>query len=296
MERISVTNTNDYVQGGKLYICGTPIGNLDDITYRALKVLKGVDLIAAEDTRRTIKLLNYFEINNKLESYHEHNELEKAGKLLRLIKSGKSIALVSDAGMPGISDPGFKLVRMAIEEGVEVIPIPGPTAAINALVVSGMDTAKFVFEGFLIRKGKEREEQLEELKAEERTIIIYESPYRLKDTIKDLRGIMGNRKIAIIRELSKLHEEKIYGNTDTILSQIKDREIKGEIVIVIEGNQNINVEKEGWEELELLEHVKLFVDQGMSKKKAIKKVAELRELPKRDVYKEAIAIDVDKSN
>ncbi len=288
-----MTNTKDYVQAGKLYICGTPIGNLDDITYRALQVLEGVDLIAAEDTRRTIKLLNYFEINNKLESYHEHNEIEKARKLLGLLKSGKSIALVSDAGMPGISDPGLIIVKRAIEEGVEVIPIPGPTAAVNALVVSGVDTSKFVFEGFLIRKGKEREEQLEELKAEKRTIIIYESPYRVKDTLKDLKGIMNKRKIAIIRELSKLHEEKIYGDTDNILSQLDDMEIKGEIVIVIEGNQNINVEKEGWEELELLEHVQLFVNQGMSKKKAIKKVAEIRELPKRDVYKEAIAIDVD---
>lgn len=291
-----MANTNDYVQAGKLYICGTPIGNLDDITYRALQVLQGVDIIAAEDTRRTIKLLNYFEINNKLESYHEHNETEKAGKLLKLLKSGKSIALVSDAGMPGISDPGLIIVKMAIEDDIEVIPIPGPTAAINALVVSGMDTSKFVFEGFLIRKGKEREEQLEELKAEKRTIIIYESPYRLKDTLKDLEGMMGNRKIAVIRELSKLHEEKIYGNADSILSKIDDREIKGEIVIVIEGNQNINVEKEGWEDLKLLEHVKLFVDQGMSKKKAIKKVAEIRGLPKRDVYKEAIAIDVEIKN
>lgn len=293
MERIKLTNLKDYVEAGKLYICGTPIGNLDDITQRALKVLKAVDIIAAEDTRRTIKLLNYFDIKNQLESYHEHNEMEKAEYIIGLLKKGKAVALVSDAGMPGISDPGLKVVERAVEAGIEVIPIPGPTAAINALVVSGMDTSKFVFEGFLVRKGKEREEQLDKLNAEQRTIILYESPYRLRDTLKDLAEKMSNRKIAIIRELSKLHEEKIYGNTDNILSKIADREVKGEIVLVIEGNQCINVE-EGWEGLDLLEHVGLFIDQGMSKKKAIKKVAEIRDLPKREVYKEAIAIDIEK--
>ncbi|MFP4661619.1 MAG: 16S rRNA (cytidine(1402)-2'-O)-methyltransferase [Halanaerobiales bacterium] len=285
---------SDYVQAGKLYIVGTPIGNLEDITYRALKVLKGVDLIAAEDTRRTIKLLNYYEIKKQLESYHEHNEKEKAERLISLLKSGKSIAVVSDAGMPGVSDPGLELVKLAIDENIEIIPVPGPTAAINALVVSGMDTASFVFEGFLNRKGREREEQLERLKGEKRTIIIYESPYRLKETLRDLADIMGNRKIAIVREISKLHEEKIYGNTDNILAKMDGREIKGEIVLVIEGNQKINIEKEGWEDMDLLEHVKLFIDQGMSKKKAIKRVAEVRDVPKRDVYKAAIAIDVDK--
>lgn len=289
-----MANSKDYVQPGKLYICGTPIGNLDDITFRALKVLEGVDIIAAEDTRRTIKLLNYFGIDNHLESYHEHNELTKAERLIALLKDGKAIALVSDAGMPGISDPGLKLVERSIEEGIDIIPIPGPTAAVNALVVSGMDTSKFVFEGFLIRKGKERDEQLDRLKAEQRTIVLYESPYRLKDTLKDLQQNMTKRKIAIIRELSKLHEEKIYANTDSILSKIAGREIKGEIVLVIEGNQSINVEKEGWEEMELLEHIRLFMEQGMSKKKAIKKVAKIRDIPKRDVYKEAIAIDIDK--
>lgn len=282
----------DYVQKGCLYICGTPIGNLDDITYRAIKVLKGVDIIAAEDTRRTIKLLNHFDINNKLESYHEHNEEKKAEELISLLKSGNSIALVSDAGMPGISDPGSKLVRMAVDRGIEVIPVPGPTAAINALVVSGMDTKSFVFEGFLIRKGKEREAQLKNLKSESRTIIIYESPYRLKDTLKEMERLFSNRKIAIIRELTKLHEEKIYGDITSVLGKIAGQEIKGEIVIVLEGNKIEPVEEEGWEELELLEHVKLFMDQGISKKQAIKRVAQIRDIPKSTVYKEAIVIDV----
>ncbi|NLM96055.1 MAG: 16S rRNA (cytidine(1402)-2'-O)-methyltransferase [Halanaerobiaceae bacterium] len=284
---------NEYVQKGTLYVCGTPIGNLEDMTFRAIKVLEGVDLIAAEDTRRTIKLLNYFRINNRIESYHEHNESKKAKGLIKLLKEGKAIALVSDAGMPGISDPGQILIRHAIEEGIEVVPVPGPTAAVSALVVSGLDTGKFVFEGFLARKGRERKEQLERIAAEPRTIIIYESPYRLKESLKELQAYINNRKIALVRELTKIHEEKLYGDISSVLSEIGDREIRGEIVIVIEGNKTGPADNNILDEMDILTHVKLYMDQGKSKKEAIKKVAEERAIPKSRVYKEAIAIDVD---
>ena len=284
-----------YVQAASLYVCGTPIGNLDDMSFRAIQVLKEVDLIAAEDTRRTIKLLNHFEIKNRLESYHEHNEDEKAEKLLELLQEGQAIALVSDAGMPGISDPGYKLVKKAVEYGIEVIPVPGPTAAISALVVSGLDTGRFVFEGFLNRKGKARREQLDKLKSEERTIILYESPYRVKETLKDLERVMGDRRIALVRELTKVHEEKYYGNISTVLSRLEEKEIKGEVVIVLEGNQD--GEETGpppWEGLELGEHVRLLMAEGLGKKEAIKRVAEIRGIPRREVYKEAINIDIGK--
>ncbi|MFW5972218.1 MAG: 16S rRNA (cytidine(1402)-2'-O)-methyltransferase [Bacillota bacterium] len=281
----------NYVKGGTLYICGTPIGNLDDITVRALKILEGVDIIAAEDTRRTIKLLNYYDIDNKLESYHEHNESQKTFKLIECLQEGKSVAVVSDAGMPGISDPGFKIVKTALEYGIEVIPIPGPTAAINALVVSGLDTSSFVFEGFLPRRGKEREEKLNDIVAEQRTIIIYESPYRLKDTLSDLKEMIPERRAAVVRELTKMHEEKKYGNIEELYERIE--EVKGEIVLIIEGNKNLSQE-EGWEDMSIIEHVKLLMEKGLSKKKAVKKVAEVREIPKKDVYKEAIAINVNK--
>lgn len=284
-----------YVQAASLYVCGTPIGNLDDMSFRAIQVLKEVDLIAAEDTRRTIKLLNHFEIKNRLESYHEHNEDEKAEKLLELLQEGQAIALVSDAGMPGISDPGYKLVKKAVEYGIEVIPVPGPTAAISALVVSGLDTGRFVFEGFLNRKGKARREQLDKLKSEERTIILYESPYRVKETLKDLERVMGDRRIALVRELTKVHEEKYYGNISTVLSRLEEKEIKGEVVIVLEGNKD--GEETGpppWEGLELGEHVRLLMAEGLGKKEAIKRVAEIRGIPRREVYKEAINIDIGK--
>ncbi|MEJ6952233.1 16S rRNA (cytidine(1402)-2'-O)-methyltransferase [Natronospora cellulosivora (SeqCode)] len=281
-----------YVEKGKLYICGTPIGNLDDITYRALRVLKEVDLIAAEDTRRTIKLLNYFEIENKLESYHEHNEEEKAKELLSLLTAGKAIALVSDAGMPGISDPGFEITRLAVKRGIELVPIPGPTAAISALVASGLDTRSFVFEGFLHRKGQDRIRALEEIGNQKRTLIIYESPYRVKKTLEDLEDYIAERRVALVRELTKLHEEKLYGSPKELLEQLDGLEVKGEVVLVIEGNKNIQMENEGWEELSILDHLKLVMDQGLSKKKAIKEVAKVRDLPKSDVYKEAIAIDI----
>lgn len=290
-----MAENKNYVQAASLYVCGTPIGNLDDMSFRAIQVLKEVDLIAAEDTRRTIKLLNHFQIKNRLESYHEHNENEKAEKLLQLLQEGMAIALVSDAGMPGISDPGYKLIKKAIENNIEVIPVPGPTAAISALVVSGLDTSRFVFEGFLERKGKSREEQLNKLKSEERTIILYESPYRVKETLKDLERVLGDRRIALVRELTKVHEEKYYGHISSVLTRIEGKEIKGEIVIVLEGNRSgEEPEPAPWEGLEIEEHIRILLAQGLSKKKAVKRVAEIRGIPKREVYKEAINIDIEK--
>ena len=275
---------------GKLYICGTPIGNLEDITFRVLKILKEVDIIAAEDTRRTSKLLNHFEINTSLTSYHEHNEQEKSDKLIKNIAEGKKIALVSDAGMPGISDPGNILINKAIKNNIKIIPAPGPTALISALVVSGCDMDKFVFEGFIPRKGQERKEFINRVCEEKRTIIFYESPYRLLNTLQELANFIKERKAAIVREITKVHEEKIYGSIEEIISQLKNRKIKGEIVVVLAGRKTIKVEQEGWEHLTIREHIELLMKNGYTKKKAIKKVAELRNIQKRKVYKKAIPI------
>ena len=281
----------------KLYICGTPIGNLDDITLRALNVLKEVDLIAAEDTRRTSKLLNHFEINTSLTSYHEHNEKQKSKKLISKLLNNKDykLALVSDAGVPGISDPGYELISKAINSEIEVVPVPGPTALISALIVSGLPMNRFVFEGFIPREGKKRKKRLEKIIKEERTVIIYESPKRIKKTLKDLKKIAGNRKAAVVREITKLHEEKIYGSITEILNKLDKNKLKGEYVLVLEGREKQeNTENKLWQDMEIVEHVELFMDNGYTKKEAIKKVAKIRELPKREVYKEAIAIEVDK--
>ena len=280
----------------KIYVCGTPIGNLEDITLRAIKILKNVDLIAAEDTRRTSKLLNHFEIDTSMTSYHEHNEKQKAEKLISRLKENDDfeLALVSDAGVPGISDPGFELINRAVKAGIEIIPVPGPTALISALIVSGLPMGRFVFEGFIPREGQDRENRLNKIKKESRTIILYESPQRIITTLKDLQSSLGERQVAVIREISKVHEEKIYGTFSKVLSELKDKEIKGEIVIVVAGREkDENVEEEPWEEMDIVEHVELFMENGYTKKEAIKKVAEIRDLPKRKVYKKAIAIEVD---
>lgn len=278
-------------EAGKLYICATPIGNLEDITLRVLRILKEVDLIAAEDTRRTAQLMNYYEIKNSLTSYHEHNEKKKAEELVEQLKAGNDIALVSDAGMPGISDPGAEIIKRAIAEELEVIPVPGPTAAIAALVASGMDTDRFVFEGFLPRKGKEREERLQELQKERRTTILYESPNRTKDTLEELAQLLKGRKVALVRELTKVHEEKICGKVEDVLKKIAGQDIKGEIVLILEGNNNIERETEGWEEMSVFEHLQLLLNNGFTKKEAIKEVSRIRELPKSEVYKEAIRVN-----
>jgi len=279
---------------GKLYICGTPIGNLDDITFRAVRILGNVDLIAAEDTRRTEKLLNHFKIDSKLTSYHEHNERVKAKSLISTLNNGYDVALVSDAGMPGISDPGLILVEKAKKNNIEIIPIPGPTALVSALVVSGIPTDRFTFYGFVPRKGKDRAGFIDQITKAEETIIFYESPYRIKNIYEDLTEKIPERDSALIREISKVHEEKIYGTISEVYKKIEDRVIKGEIVVVIKGREKQKPDKESWTDLSILDHVRLFMDNGYTKKEAIKKVAEVREIRKKDVYKEAIQINVNR--
>jgi len=285
------------LQAAELYLCGTPIGNLDDVSQRLLATLKEVDLIACEDTRRTQKLLNYFSIKTKMISYHEHNEKERSRELIEHLKAGRKIALVSDAGMPGVSDPGEILVKKAVAAGIEVIPIPGPSAFLAALVVSGLDISAFSFKAFIPRSGKKRQQFLEELALAKDTTAFYESPYRLKDTLKDLRQFsseLASRQTVVAREITKMHEEKYYGSAAELEERLKDREIKGEIVVVIAGRSQVEAESEGWEDLSILEHLKLLIASGMTKKQAIKKVASLRGLPKSEVYREAVVISVDK--
>ncbi|AAM23408.1 16S rRNA (cytidine1402-2'-O)-methyltransferase [Caldanaerobacter subterraneus subsp. tengcongensis MB4] len=270
---------------GTLYLCPTPIGNLEDITLRVLRVLSEVDLIAAEDTRQTLKLLNHYEIKKSLVSYHEHNKVTMGPKLIEKLKSGKSIALVTDAGTPSISDPGEELVRLCIQEGIKIVPLPGPTAAITALIASGLDASSFVFEGFLPKKSKERREKLERISREERTTILYESPHRLKETLKELKEYIGERKVVVARELTKIHEEFIRGTVEEVLEKLGE-EVKGEIVIVIEGAKISPLQKDPKELLD--KYLKL----GMDKKEAVKKVAEELKVSKREVYKLVIDEDI----
>lgn len=268
-----------------LYICPTPIGNLDDITIRTLKILEGADLIAAEDTRRTVQLLNHFEIKKPLTSYHEHNVMEKGPKLIEKLKEGENIALVSDAGMPGISDPGEVIISQCIDEDIDVIVLPGATASITALVASGLPTKKFVFEGFLSSSRKDRKKELELIEDEKRTIIFYESPYRVKDTLKDMMDILGDRKIAVIREITKKFEEKIRGNISSVLEELNKRdEIKGEYVIVVSGNDSEEEELE----IDIKEEILKYMRQGNSKSSSVKKVAKKFNIAKNEVYEESL--------
>ncbi|PRX26449.1 16S rRNA (cytidine1402-2'-O)-methyltransferase [Orenia metallireducens] len=278
---------------GILYVCGTPIGNLDDITLRALNTLKEVDLIAAEDTRHTRKLLNHYQIEAKLTSYHEHNELEKSKELLERLRGGLDVALVSDAGMPGISDPGYRLISLLREEGIKVVPIPGPTAMTTALVISGLPTDRFAFEGFLPRKKNERRSYLEGLKGEERTLIFYEAPHRLTKTLADILEVLGDRKIALCRELTKKFEETISGKVSELLEEFKEDSPRGEMVLVVEGGViQQDEELEEWRGLSILDHLESLMADGLTKKKAIKEVAKLRSLPKNEVYQIATKIKV----
>lgn len=273
---------------GKLYVCPTPIGNLEDITLRVLRILKEVDLIAAEDTRQSIKLLNHFEIANTLTSYHEHNKYSKGPKILELIKEGQNVGLVSDAGMPGISDPGEELISSCIKEGIEVVVLPGPSASITALVSSGMPTGRFVFEGFLSKKKSERKKQIESFKYENRTLILYEAPHRLDSTLRELMNGLGDIHIMIGRELTKRFEEKLRGNISDILMHFDDNPPKGEIVIIFEGLSHVKETIESWAELSVEEHLILEIEGGTPKKDAVKRVAKLRGLSKQDVYKKSI--------
>ena len=267
---------------GKLYIVATPIGNLEDITLRALKILKEVDLIAAEDTRQTLKLLNHFEISKPLISYHRHNEDVKSEILIEKLKNGENIALVSDAGTPGICDPGEEVIKKAIEENIEVIPIPGACAMINALIASGLNTKEFNFLGFLPLNKKLRKEKLEEIKKSEKTIIIYEAPHKMKNTLEDLKEILKNRKIVLARELTKIHEEFIRKNINELLEEIDN--LKGEMILIIEGAPQENNSENELNNLSLEEHYKYYEKQGFEKKEIIKKIAKDRNVNKNEIY------------
>ena len=272
---------------GKLYLCATPIGNLEDITFRVLRTLKEVDLIAAEDTRNSIKLLNHFEIKTPMTSYHEYNKIEKAYQLVDKMREGKNIALITDAGTPGISDPGEDLVRICYEEGIEVTSLPGAAACITALTMSGLPTRRFAFEAFLPRDKKERALVLEQLKNETRTIILYEAPHHLVKTLEELQGALGNRKIAVCRELTKRYEEKVLSTIYDMLDFYKENEPRGEYVLVLEGKSFEEIaeeEKKSWEAMTLEEHMAVYENQGIDRKEAMKLVAKDRGISKRDVY------------
>lgn len=271
---------------GKLYICPTPIGNLEDITLRTLRILKEVDLIAAEDTRHSLKLLNHYEIKKPLTSYHEHNIREKGQELIQKLKDGLNIGLVSDAGMPGISDPGQDIISLAIKENIEVIVLPGPTASITALIASGLPTEKFVFEGFLSSRKKDRIKELEELKDEKRTIILYESPHRLLSFLEDMLEVWGNRSLAIVRELTKHYEEIFRGNIVEAIEKFSLDNIRGEFVIIVEGNKEDPVNKE----IDIMEELQKYIEKGYTKKEAVKKVSEEANIPKNQVYKESLKL------
>ena len=275
---------------GKLYICPTPIGNLEDMTYRTLRILNEVDLIAAEDTRHSLKLLNHFEISKPLTSYHEHNKDSKGGYLINKLLDGENIALISDAGMPGISDPGEEIIKEAIENNIEIEVLPGATASITALVGSGLNTAKFAFEGFLDRDKKTRRAQLEEVKEESRTLIFYESPHRLKDTLKDMLKILGNRKIALNRELTKKYQEVIREDIETAINIFDEKEVKGEFVLIVEGFTGEKTIENSYDDLNEREYVLKLIEEGMTKKDAIKAVCKDRKLKKDVVYKQVLDI------
>lgn len=267
---------------GILYIVATPIGNLDDITLRAIKTLKEVDLIAAEDTRHTLKLLNHLEISKPLISYHRHNEEQRKEVIINRLKNGENIAIVSDAGTPGICDPGEVVIYECIKENIKVVPIPGACAMVNALIASGISTREFSFLGFLPLNKKLRKEKLEEIKSEKKTLIIYEAPHKLKNTLEDLKKTLNkDRKIVLARELTKIHEEFIRGNIEEILSKVDN--LKGEMVIIIEGNKDIE-ENNKFLDISLEEHYKYYEDQGLEKKEIIKKIAKDRNLPKNEIY------------
>lgn len=273
---------------GKLYLCATPIGNLGDVSPRCLEVFNSVDIIAAEDTRRTLQLLNHFEISKPLTSYHEHNKREKGEYIISLLKDGKNAALVSDAGTPAISDPGEDLVKLCIENDIEVTSIPGAVAAVNALILSGLPTRRFAFEGFLSVNKRHRKEHLESVKNDTHTLIFYEAPHKLKNTLNDMADTFGgDRKIALVRELTKIHEEVKRCTIAEAFDFYAENNPRGEYVLIIEGARDIEEdEQKDWEGLSVKEHVDKYIAEGMTSKDAVKKAAQDRGLPKRDVYNE----------
>ena len=273
---------------GELYLCATPIGNLEDMTFRCIRVLKEADVIAAEDTRNSIKLLNHFEIKTPMTSYHEFNKVEKARVLVEKMLKGETVALITDAGTPGISDPGEELVRQCIEAGIKVTPVPGAAACINALIMSGMPTRRFCFEAFLPSDKKEKAGVLEQLKAEQRTIIIYEAPHRLLRTLTELESALGGmRKIAVCKELTKRHETVYRDTISGALGYYTANEPKGEYVLVIEGRspkELLEEKRAAWDDMSIEEHFNMYVSRGMDKKDAMKLVAKDRGVSKRDIY------------
>ncbi|PYZ91535.1 16S rRNA (cytidine(1402)-2'-O)-methyltransferase [Salipaludibacillus keqinensis] len=276
------------LQGGALYLVPTPIGNLQDITFRAVETLKVADVIAAEDTRHTKKLCHVFEIETPLISYHEHNKQEREQELVNRVKRGETVALVSDAGMPAISDPGADLVKRFTEEGLTVISLPGANAAVTALVTSGLSTDSFTFVGFLARHKKQRRDQLELWRGTPSTLIFYEAPHRLKEMLKALEDELGNRQAALCRELTKQYETILRGTVHELHAWVDEQGVKGECVLIVEGaseDERLALEDvHWWEELTLEGHVKAYIDKGQPSKEAIKQVAKERKMPKRDVY------------
>lgn len=276
------------MDSGTLYVCGTPIGNMEDITLRVLRTLKEVDLIAAEDTRQSVKLLNYYDIKTPLTSYHEHNKAVKGPKLAAMLKEGKNIALVSDAGMPGISDPGEDLIALCYDEGVPVTVVPGATAVITALVLSGLSARSYIFEGFLPANKKQRREVIERMVNESRTVVLYEAPHHLVDTLKELADDMGTRSAAAVRELTKRHETVCRGSINELLNYFEANEPKGEFVLVIKGKDIAEIKREaaaGFDGISIEEHYNKYIDKGMDSKSAMKQVAKDRGVGKREIYK-----------
>jgi len=276
---------------GTLYLCATPIGNLDDITMRCLNTLRECDLIACEDTRHSLKLLNHFDIHKPLTSYFEHNKKEKGEYIISEILSGKNVALITDAGTPAISDPGEELVAQCIENNIKVVSVPGAVALINALIISGQRTGRFAFEGFLSVNKKSRLEHLESVANDERTLIFYEAPHKLRRTLSDMRACFGNRRISLVRELTKIHEECVCTTFDEAIAHYEDNVPKGEYVLVVEGKDPSGKKEErrlAFEGMSICEHVNMLIDSGMEKKEAIKKAAAERAISKRDVYNEFV--------
>ena len=278
---------------GKIYLVATPIGNLSDMSVRAIDTLKNMDIIACEDTRNTIRLLNHFDIKAPLTSYHEYNKIDKAYELCEKVKAGKNIAFVSDAGMPAISDPGYELVDIAYKEGLCVTVIPGASAVVSALAISGISSRRFSFEGFLPSDKNEKKQILKELSDESRTIILYEAPHRMIKTLKELFEYLGDRKISIVRELTKLHEEVLRGNLGKIIDdyELGRVAVRGEYVLVIEGKSLLekrNERQKSFEEIGIKEHFDKYISEGLDKKEAMKAVAKDRGIQKREVYKELL--------
>lgn len=272
---------------GKLYLCATPIGNLEDITFRVVRILKEADLIAAEDTRNSLRLLNHFEIKTPMTSYHEYNKIEKGHQLVDKMLGGLTVALITDAGTPGISDPGEELVKMCLEAGLPVSSVPGPAACITALTMSGLSTRRFAFEAFLPSDKKEKQVVLEELKTETRTIVLYEAPHRLLRTLQELYDILGERRVTVCRELTKKHETAFQTTLKGAVDWYSVNEPRGECVLVIEGKSRESIEKEkqeSWQEISVEEHMERYESQGISRKEAMKLVAVDRGTTKREIY------------